>query len=138
MKLVVASHGNLCCAVIESAEMLFGNIDNCIALPLHETEDVQSYQNRLIDAMNEDEDILLLVDIFGGTPSNQALMNFQNHSNVRIISGFNIGMVLEICINRDILTIDELCEKIIVEGQKHIINLSEYSRKQQYDIAELD
>ena len=75
MKLIVSAHGMLAKEVVNSAGMVFGAIDDLdivTFVPGENAETLKARYKELIDGYKEDEEILFLVDLFGGSPYNAA------------------------------------------------------------------
>ena len=66
------------------------------------------------------ESLLILADIFGGTPFNQSMIKSQQYENVRVISGVNLQMVIESVMNKS-NNIDEVVDNIIASTKESIM-----------------
>jgi len=70
------------------------------------------------------EDVLILADLFGGSPFNMAMKLSSRHSKskIRVISGANLPMVLELCsVNNNNWDIDKLASHLISVGRESIV-----------------
>ncbi|MEY8292663.1 PTS mannose/fructose/sorbose family IIA subunit [Carnobacteriaceae bacterium 52-44] len=96
MKIIVTSHGDLCEGILDSYEMLAGKNENIIAIPLREN-DTGEFENKITELVKSiDDDILVLCDIYGGTPYNVSYYLYLEQSNrLRVVSGLNLPMLLE-------------------------------------------
>jgi len=72
-----------------------------------------------IKALDSGHGVLVLTDMFGGTPSNLSL-SFLKEKKVEVLTGVNLPMVVEVAQNRDRLTLSELGEKAQEAGRKSI------------------
>ena len=84
MKLIVSAHGMLAKEVVNSAGMVFGAIDDLdivTFVPGENAETLKARYKELIDGYKEDEEILFLVDLFGGSPYNAAFETVIGRSN---------------------------------------------------------
>lgn len=77
----------------------------------------QNIQKKL-DQFDQNKDVLILTDIYGGTPSNLASC-FISNTNTRLVSGLNLAMIIK-AINYRSLPLSELVEKIIQGGRQSI------------------
>lgn len=77
----------------------------------------QSIQNKLTQ-FDQDKEVLILTDIYGGTPSNLASC-FISNEKIQLISGLNLAMIIK-AINYRNLPLNELIEKIIQGGRDSI------------------
>ena len=77
----------------------------------------QDIQKKL-DQLDQSENVLILTDIYGGTPSNIASC-FVTSKNIQLISGLNLAMIIKAINYRD-LPLAELVEKIVDGGRQSI------------------
>lgn len=100
INILLMTHGGAGQALIESSEMIVGPSENLIALSLEPGMSVETLVQRAADVIEASElPTLVLVDIFGGTPSNVAMMLTKTH-RIRCVSGLNLGMLLEVLMMR--------------------------------------
>ena len=96
--IILASHGHFAEGIQESAQMIFGeqeNFETAILLPSMGPDDLKSDIEAAIDKIDSDQ-ILFLVDLWGGTPFNQASNILEGHEdNWAIVAGMNLPMVIE-------------------------------------------
>jgi mannose PTS system EIIA component len=97
MKVLVTSHKNFAQGIISALEFIAGTSNKLISLELDD-DGIGSYHKRLNELLNkEKEQILILTDLRGGTPYNEAFKYYLEHSKkVRVISGLNLPMLLEL------------------------------------------
>lgn len=96
MKIIVTSHGELCTGVINSYEMLAGKNENIIAVSLKDSDTGEFKSNLGNLIKNSQEDLLIICDIYGGTPYNEAYYHFiQRPEQIRVVTGLNLPMLLE-------------------------------------------
>ncbi|RMC51082.1 mannose/fructose/sorbose PTS transporter subunit IIA [Lactobacillus sp. ESL0228] len=96
--IVLASHGGFADGIAQSAQMLFGEQDNfahVILTPDEGPDDIREKMNSAISSFTSQDEILLLVDLWGGTPFNQANSLLKEHPSWAIVSGMNLPMVVE-------------------------------------------
>ena len=90
MKLIVSAHGMLAKEVVNSAGMVFGAIDDLdivTFVPGENAETLKARYKELIDGYKEDEEILFLVDLFGGSPYNAAFETVIGQDRMDVITG---------------------------------------------------
>lgn len=110
VKIVLASHGPMADAMVKSSHMLFGESEHVTSVCLHVEDSIEAFAKRLKEAIEPDEEVLLLVDIPGGTPSNQGMALLGEYKNLRIVGGMNLMMLLECLIRCERASVDELKE----------------------------
>ena len=96
--IILATHGEFAEGILQSGTMIFGEQDNVKAVTLHPSDGPDSLKERMLAAIatfeNQDE-VLFLVDLWGGTPFNQANNLCGQHSNWAIVAGLNLPMLIE-------------------------------------------
>ncbi len=115
-KVIIITHGNYGEEVLKSVEMIAGKQDNAYAFSINEDtniNDIKKEVKNLIEDLTE-IDTYIFVDIYGGSPFNCAI-SFLSNPRVKVISGFNMPMILEFFVNRnrDIETMIEDSRKSI-------------------------
>lgn len=97
MKVLVTSHGHLASGIVSSFEFIAGKSEQIITLEL-DSAGIGSYRNRLEQLLaNVSDPVLILTDLKGGTPYNEAFKYYLSHpKKVRLISGLNLPMLLEL------------------------------------------
>lgn len=81
-------------------------------------DDIKKDIQKKLEQFNQDREVLILTDIYGGTPSNLASC-FIASKNTQLISGLNLAMIIRAINYRD-LPLPELVEKIIEGGRQSI------------------
>lgn len=97
--IILASHGEFATGIMQSGKMIFGEQENVKAVTLMPSEGPDDLKAKMKDAIasfdNQDE-VLFLVDLWGGTPFNQANGLFQEHKDKwAIVAGLNLPMLIE-------------------------------------------
>ena len=123
--LIISSHCILADAMKESAGMIAGNqaVESIITFHMTEgmepDEFIENVNEFLKDKNNEDE-YLILTDLYGASPMNTSLMAFR-YQNYRIVSGLNLGMVLEaLYMIQSEQTLDEIANQLVQRGMEGI------------------
>ena len=128
VQIIVATHGGLARELVHTTQLIVGAQKGLIpvCLELHEgIEDLKGKLQRCLEQPAEGtEGHLVLVDMFGGTPSNVALEMSQNHP-LRVLTGVNLPMLLESLTHRSLMDVVELAEFIAKRGKQSIFNASE-------------
>ena len=99
MKLIVSAHGMLAKEVVNSAGMVFGAIDDLdivTFVPGENAETLKARYKELIDGYKEDEEILFLVDLFGGSPYNAAFKTVLGQDRMDVITGLSLPMLIDV------------------------------------------
>lgn len=125
--LILFSHGQMAEGTLKSAEMIAGTFENARALSIHPQDTVESVKENLKEVFDELKDyknFLVMVDIIGGTPCNVAITELHKKKNIRIISGFNLAMVLEFATSQE-SNMDKLKDNLIALGRSQIKDLNQ-------------
>ena len=104
MEIILAAHGNLSVEMKNTAEMIFGKLKECSIItfiPGENTETLKTKFNELINNFNKDEKILIIVDLFGGSPYNAAFEVAMKNNNIEILTGLSVPMLLDILAQRE-------------------------------------
>ena len=134
---LILTHGDLAKELLASACKIAGELKNFAALPLSWSDGVEKAQERVGSALahlDNGEGVLVLTDIFGGTPSNIA-MAFRKPGEVEVISGVNLPMVVRLgCLKATAasgeMTLEEMATWICDKAQTSICCSSELPRPQ--------
>lgn len=100
--IVVVTHGSLALGFVKAAELILGAQEQLQAIELSADEDVDLTKKRLslaIGEVDQGEGVMILTDMFGGTPSNLAL-TFHVESKVEVIMGANLPILLKLLSSR--------------------------------------
>ena len=95
---VVVTHGQLANELVNAAEMIVGDLPQFTAVSIGWHDDVNDAREDIaqaIDRVRAEEGVLLLTDMFGGTPSNLG-MTFLQKDKVEVITGVNLPMLIKL------------------------------------------
>lgn len=97
--IILASHGEFAKGILQSGSMIFGEQENVSAVTLMPSEgpdDIKAKMKEAIASFENQDEILFLVDLWGGTPFNQANSLVEEHQDKwAIVAGMNLPMVIE-------------------------------------------
>ena len=120
--LLIVTHCNLGRELLNAAEFIVGSIDGADTLSITETTDCDTMRKTIEDkvlALDHGQGVLILTDMFGGTPSNLSL-SFLKAKSVEVLTGVNLPMLIAIVQNRVNANLDELAEKAQEAGKTGI------------------
>ena len=95
---VVVTHGHLATELLNAAETIVGDLQRFTAVSIGWHEDVQDARDEIAAAIARVQGpngVLLLTDMFGGTPSNLG-MTFLEHGKLEVITGVNLPMLIKL------------------------------------------
>lgn len=111
--LIVATHGKFSQEIVNSAAMVFGEDENTHVvtfLPGEGGDDLVAKYKTIIATLPENEPVLFLVDLFGGSPYNAAARVAAEYENSDIVTGISLPMLLEVLDAKDGASLPELVE----------------------------
>src|SRR5215813_10421172 len=119
---VIVTHGQLANELVSAAEMIVGEITHITAVSIgwHDDVDVARQEiERAIQRVDAGSGVLLLTDMFGGTPTNIAA-SFLGQAPVEIITGVNLPMIIKVATQEKDEPLVELARRVCAEGQQQI------------------
>lgn len=121
--ILLVTHANLGNALIETAELILeGSQENIGFVSINIQENPDSLRKKIkkgISKVKTDKGILILTDMFGGTPSNLSY-SFLEEGKVEVISGVNLPILLKAINSRKKMDMDTLTASLIESGKRSI------------------
>lgn len=100
MNILVTSHSTLCTGLIDAYEMLVSSDAHMLSAVSLTADGINDFRARFEEKFAElhaEGNVLILADLPGGTPYNEANMLFQQHQDsVRLVAGVNFPMLAEV------------------------------------------
>lgn len=118
---VAASHCMLAQEMLAAAEMIVGPLRNCKAVcfkPAQSVDELIKLMGDAIKEVDQGQGVLILTDLFGGTPANISL-SFQG-PKVEVICGMNLPMLIKLAGCRNGHNLREAASLLKEYGQRHI------------------
>ena len=119
---LVVTHGQLGQELVAAAEMIVGEISHIRAISIGWHDDVNEAQmdiERRIAELDGGKGVLLLTDMFGGTPSNIAFALYEP-GKIDIVTGVNLPMIIKIVSQKESDTLESLARIVRDQGRKSI------------------
>lgn len=127
---VVATHGRLAEELLRTAEGIVGPLERCEAISIGSNQSMEDCKARLEEAVrrvDEGQGVLVLTDMFGGTPANLALMLLDER--LEVVTGVNLPMLIKVASARSGgLPLAEAAQLVTNHAQKNISVASEVLR----------
>jgi len=123
---VIVSHGQVANELVAAAEAVVGDLTHITAVSIGWHDDVEMANEaikRAIAQVSDGEGVLLLTDMFGGTPTNIAAM-FLKENEVEIVTGVNLPMVIKLASVNKEMTLHELAKEVEDQGKEAITRAS--------------
>ena len=120
--LVLVTHGHLAVEFRSAMEHVVGPQDNVEAIAIGPDDDMEQRRTDIMSAIgraDSGDGVILLTDMFGGTPSNLAISVMES-ANVEVLAGVNLPMLIKLASVRDCKTLKEAAEEAQEAGRKYI------------------
>ncbi|WP_340116549.1 PTS sugar transporter subunit IIA [Pelagibius sp. 7325] len=120
--LVLVTHGRLAVEFVQALEHVVGPQENVTAICIGPEDDMEQRRRDIIDAVaaaDEGDGVVLLTDMFGGTPSNLAI-SVLDKGQVEVIAGINLPMLIKLTGLRSTATLSEAVTQAQLAGRKYI------------------
>jgi PTS system mannose-specific IIA component len=120
--LVLVTHGSLARAFVAALEHVVGPQKNVATVCIEADDDMEARRREIVDAVravNTGSGVVLMTDMFGGTPSNLAI-SVMNEANVEVVAGVNLPMLIKFASLRDASSLSSLVVAIQEAGRKYI------------------
>ncbi len=126
INILLVTHGNFGKELLKSSELIIGPVENAESISFHHGESFDSLLKKVEEAVsrNSEEDLIVFTDMYGGSPFNAVSRTMKNN-NFYHITGINFPLFIDIAVNRDSYTLEEIAEKIIKNGKKSIVFVNE-------------
>ena len=124
---LVVTHGNLAQELVHAAKTIVGEASSLLAVSIDWDDDVAQAQDAIGEALkqlDQGSGVLILTDMFGGTPTNISL-TFLEPGRVEIITGINLPMLIKFLNLREQLGLAGVAEQLKAKGQRSIQVASE-------------
>jgi mannose PTS system EIIA component len=123
---VVVSHGQLATELLSAAETVVGLVENIQAVSIGWHDDVDMAKDeieRAIKQADQGSGVIVLTDMFGGTPTNISAM-FLKEGEVEIVTGVNLPMIIKFATADRSAKLNELATEIEEQGKQSIYRTS--------------
>jgi mannose PTS system EIIA component len=119
---VIVTHGQLASEFLAAAEMIVGAVKHIAAVSIGWHDDVESARDeieRSIARVSEGRGVLILTDMFGGTPTNITSM-FLAEGEVEVVTGVNLPMVIKLASQTEPESLTEVARRVRDQGREGI------------------
>jgi mannose PTS system EIIA component len=120
--MVLVTHGALAHEFKSALEHVVGPQDRCETIAIGPDDNMENRRNDILKAIDDADDghgVIILTDMFGGTPSNLAISVMQNRA-VEVIAGVNLPMLVKLARIRGDMPIKEAVNLAQEAGRKYI------------------
>jgi PTS system mannose-specific IIA component len=124
---VIVSHGQVANELLAAAETVVGELRHITAVSIGWHDDVELAKGeiaRAIKKVSGGRGVLLLTDMFGGTPTNISAM-FIEKDDIEIVTGVNLPMVIKLASQNREMELEEMAREVETTGKQAIYRASE-------------
>ena len=121
--IVVVSHGNIGCEMVAATRRIFPEATHLAGVAVESNDPPESIRGQIAEAVasvDRGDGVLILTDMFGGTPSNISL-SFLAPSRVEVVSGFNLPMLVKLANLKEGASFADTVTFIQQYGQRNIV-----------------
>jgi PTS system mannose-specific IIA component len=125
---LVVTHGHLAQELLAAAEMIVGEISHIQAVSIGWHDDVNDARSEIekrIADVSSGSGVLILTDMFGGTPSNIAF-SFHEPGKVDVVTGANLPMIIKIASQKEGESLEILARTVCEQGRSSIAMASDF------------
>ncbi len=120
--MVLVTHGHLASEFRAALEHVVGAQKQLISISIGPEDDMERRRTDIINAIHEADSgdgVVILTDMFGGTPSNLAI-SVMNGGNVEVLAGINLPMLIKLASVRDNTPLDQAVLQAQDAGRKYV------------------
>jgi PTS system mannose-specific IIA component len=120
--LVLVTHGQLATEFRAALEHVVGHQEACEAVSIAPEDDMEERRRDImaaVERVNDGSGVILLTDMFGGTPSNLAI-SVMDPGRVEVLAGVNLPMLIKLASARSEGSLAEVACKAQAAGRKYI------------------
>lgn len=132
---LITTHGNLGSEMMKVAEMIKGTLKNVTHISMDQTKGMEELKKEITTAvrkLDQGQGVLILTDLFGGTPSNLSL-SLLKEGKVEVVTGVNLPMLLKVNDAREKMNLKDFAAHVKDYGRKNIYLASEILKKKVVD-----
>jgi PTS system mannose-specific IIA component len=120
--ILIVTHCDLGKELLNAAEFIVGKIEAVDTIAITETSGTDLLRKKIeakVSALDKGDGVLILTDMFGGTPSNLSL-SFLKEGRIEVLTGVNLPMIIAVVQNRPNFKLTPLAEKAQEAGRMGI------------------
>jgi mannose PTS system EIIA component len=129
--IVIVTHGDLGAELLRTAQEIVGKLPRVEAVSIQASEQIEKARKKIeavLQRVNDGSGVLILTDLFGGTPSNLVL-SYLEAGHVEVVTGANLPMLMKVPSLREERDLRALADKLAKYGQRNILVASEFLAK---------
>lgn len=123
--IVIVAHGGFAEELLKATEHVVGPLEAAKAVGLHPKDDLTERRMEIeaaIAAVDRGKGVVIVTDLFGGTPSNLAIAAMARFTEVDVVTGANLPMMMKLATSRD-LPRRTVVAKAVEAGRKYLLDV---------------
>lgn len=126
-KILIATHGRMCEGILDTLKIFSNDLDHVETIPYYvEGVDSEGMLSNYINMIKDEDVVIVFTDVMMGSVNQAMITNMNEKSNVHILSGCNLPLILEfIACNPDSIT-SEFIEEKVLDCMKSIVYMNDY------------
>lgn len=136
--IIVTGHGNFATGVLSAAKLIAGTPEKLIGIDFTENDTVETLEEKIKKGIEElgTEEILVLADLAGGSPFKvSATIGVSSDKNIKVLSGTNLGMIIETALLRDGKNLEEV---LAFAKESGVTSIQEFEMKAKQEIEDCE
>jgi PTS system mannose-specific IIA component len=124
---VAVAHGNIGCEMVHAVRRIIEDCPHLTAVAVESNDPPESIREQItaaVHSVDHGDGIIILSDMFGGTPSNISL-SLLEQDRVEVVSGFNLPMLIKLAQLPGDANVAETVRFIQQYGQRNIVIASD-------------
>jgi len=120
--LIVVTHGNLAKEFVAALEHVVGPQQQIAAISIFPNDDMEERRNAILEAasiVGSGDGVIILTDMFGGTPSNLSI-SVMDGGSIEVIAGVNLPMLVKLARVREEVSLPDALKQAQDAGRKYI------------------
>lgn len=124
MEIVLVGHGHFATGIYSSLQLIAGDQENVEAIDFVEGMSADELKQKILLAISNEENVLILSDLLGGTPFkvSSTIMGENPTKTMNVLSGLNLAMLMEAVFARMAHGFDEVADKAVAAAQSGVVN----------------
>lgn len=120
-KLLIATHSVFADGIKNAMELVTGEQNSVSTLCAYTNDmtEVETPIKKIIDALCDDEELIVTTDIFGGSVNNE-FMKYLSKSNIYLIAGVNLPLLFELIMNLESENTVQMIETAVKNARKQL------------------
>ena len=118
--IVIVTHGDLGAELLRTAQEIVGKLPHVEAVSIHAAEQIEKARKKIetvLQRVSDGSGVLILTDLFGGTPSNLVL-SYLEEGKLEVVTGVNLPMLMKLPALREERDLRALADKLARYGQR--------------------